>query len=421
MTKSSPYDYNPFVKGIYCQNCGQKRRELVCPHCGYVFVFIRFTHDGERFDLFRDRHGNAYTYSQAELDKREIDIQRKVAHNFRAEEWRPQEQDARKFVNVFSAFLDQKGKRLHPGTQHVYDVYYRVHFPPLYDMDVRTIQMKHLQKWYDGLDRVKLKCLSCKQESPYDTGSCPKCGKSLDEEREKTQPLSGKYKKNMTDCLRTFFNWLVRWGDIKTAPVMPDIDSPNSVPRSAIEYEAQQDQLEQIPEPHRDFIEFLMEGGFRPAEGCALKIGDYNPSQGKILVQRGYSRNKLIDTTKANWKDWRTLSTRACELIIQAIGNEIDADRFIFINPATGEGYRPEFTRRLWANHKTVPEDLYASTRHSLGTRLGENGVPTKYIQEILGQRDIRSTQRYVHPSTQKKRDYLDNSKKVIPINRKAK
>jgi len=358
---------------------------MVCPRCGHIFVLIQFNHDNEKLALYHDKTGRAYTYSQAELDKREIDAQRKDK-TFRAEDWRPKEKDARKFLNVFGTFLDQKEKRLHPGTLHIYKSYYNNHFQPLYDLDVRVIQMKHLQAWYDGLPAN----------------------------------LSGKYKQNMTHCLRAFFNWLVRWGDRKDCPVMPEIDPADSTPRSALEYETQKEQLEKIPEPHRDFIEFLMEGGFRPAEGCALQVGDFNPLQGKILVQRGYSRNRLIPTTKGNRKDWRTLSDRACELIAQAIGNETDPKRFIFINPVTGRGYLPEFTRRLWRSNTTVSEDLYSSTRHSLATQLGEDGVPKKYIQEIMGHKDGRSTDVYIHPSDHRKKEYLNSRGKVIDIRKKT-
>jgi integrase len=202
---------------------------------------------------------------------------------------------------------------------------------------------------------------------------------------------------------------------------MPDIESPDSVPRTALGYDVQVEQLNLIPEPHRDFIEFLMEAGLRPAEGCALKIGDYHPSLRKILVQRTYSRNVLIETTKGKSKIWRTLSTRANELILSAIGNEIDPDRFVFINPATGRGYLCEFTRKLWRKHTTVSEDLYASTRHSLASQLADDGAPARLIQETLGHKDIRSTNVYMHPTDSKKREYLDGRGKVVEMKRKVK
>ena len=106
LTRNLPNAYNPFVKGIYCQECGQKRREMVCPHCGHVYVYIRFEYQGEKFALYHDKHGKAYTYSAAELDKRQIDDQR-ANDFFRPEEWRTTEKDAKKFINLFSTFLDQ--------------------------------------------------------------------------------------------------------------------------------------------------------------------------------------------------------------------------------------------------------------------------------------------------------------------------
>lgn len=387
MTLPQTQSYNPCMelKGtITCQKCTKKRDILSksCA-CGYSNVFIKIDHKGQRYRFFYDKEGRPFTVTTAMSAQVQIDSAIRQ-HTFDPSEWLPINTNERRFTILFEKFQEQKKKKLHPGTDHVYDVYYRVHFPPLYDIDVRDIRMKHLQAWYDGLP----------------------------------SKLSSKYKKNMTDCLRAFFNWLVRWGDLKECPIMPDIESPDSVPRTALEYDVQQEQLSKIPEPFRDFFEFLMEAGFRPAEGCALKIGDYQ--RGRLLVQRTYSRNVLIETTKGKNKTWRTLSTRANELILQAIGNDIDADRFIFINPATGRGYLPEFCRKAWRKYTDVPEDLYASTRHSLGTQLAESGAPKKYIQELLGHKDGRSTDVYMHPSDSKKREYLDNrNSKVVDIRKR--
>ena len=62
---------------------------------------------------------------------------------------------------------------------------YRAHYDPLEALDVRLIRLKHLQPFYEGL------------------------------------PGSVKYRKNILDCLKVFFNWLVRWGEIEKVPVWP--------------------------------------------------------------------------------------------------------------------------------------------------------------------------------------------------------
>jgi len=40
-------------------------------------------------------------------------------------------------------------------------------------------------------------------------------------------------------------------------------------------------------------------------------------------------------------------------------------------------------------------------------------GVPKKYIQEIMGHKDGRSTDVYIHPGNKKKKEYLDSRGKV--------
>ena len=46
--------------------------------------------------------------------------------------------------------------------------------------------------------------------------------------------------------------------------------------------------------------------------------------------------------------------------------------------------------------------------RHSMGTELGEAGVPVDVVQQLLGHRSITSTQLYMHPSPMRLREAVD-------------
>jgi integrase len=291
--------------------------------------------------------------------------------------------DERLFQNAFDRYLEKKEAEYAPSNK--YRTYYRNYFGYFEGRDVRDIKLKHLDEFY----RKKL----------------PK-------------HLSSKYKNNIMACMFAFLRWLLRWGEIKELPTFPALDPDNSVPREAPTYEEQQLALPRIPKQHRDVIEFLMETGLRQGEACALKIKDINFMSGKMLVQRTLSAGQIRETTKGHSKTWRTLSTRAYEIIKERAGNRI-GDEFVFINPKTGKRYSIEFLRVLWRKHSGMPYDLY-SNRHGLATQLAETGAGQLEVQSIMGHADIRSTQRYFRPTADRQRTLLDRrgKEKVIDIRR---
>jgi len=391
LTQALTTQYNPFsnegMKGtITCQRCGRKRDifKKVCS-CGWDTVFIKIDHQGNRYRFFYDKQGQAYTVKKAISAQEEIN-QQIVNKAFDPKEWTPKGIEERKFINSFESFLNQKEKKLKPSTQYLYETYNRLHFTVFHELDVRDIKLKHLQTWYDGLP----------------------------------QSMSTKYKKNLTDCLRTFFRWLLRWGDIKEVPISPETEKVYTTPRTYIDYEAQIKALGRIPVEHRPIYEFLMESGFRPGETCALKINDLDYYNRRILVQRGYSKNVLVESPKEGKPKYRTLSSRAFEIVVDAIKNRL-GDTFIFINPKTKKGYSTEFLRKMWREYSGSGVDLYSATRHSLASQLAAAGIPEKALQDIMGHADPRSTRAYTHFTEERKRSYLDSRSNVIQLSDRKK
>ena len=379
MTLTDLYEGFDMKRGaLYCQKCGRKRTSRVCGHCKYDSVLIRLNYDKATYRYYCNKTGAAYTFKDAFADLLTInnEIKEKV---FNPQDWLPKTVEGRKFVNAFEKWCDQTKAKLSPSFYRTRLVYFRTHYTYFYEMDVRDIKLKHLQIFYDSLP----------------------------------SKLSAKYKRNMVDCLRSFLNWLLRWGELKELPIMPEIQTPDSVPRQAISYEEQLEALSHIPIEHRGIIEFMMESGLRPGEACALKIGDITFRDRSMMVQRTYSETELRETTKGRHKMRVPLSDRACELIQDAIGNVL-GDRFVFINPVTKRGYIPETVRKIWKKYSGSDVDMYSATRHSFCTQLVEMGMSEIEAQGIMRHKDARSTRSYFHPTQERQRGFLNQRGKVI-------
>ncbi len=367
---------------IACQKCGRKRETRSCPRCGYDACFIRIGYDGKEYHFFHDKNGKPFTFTTAAQTLVTInnELQERM---FNPIDYERATIDERLFQNAFESFLERKEATYAPSNK--YRTYFRKYLGYFEGIDVRDIRLKHLDQFYhDYLPRS----------------------------------LSPKYRNNIMACVFAFMRWLLRWGDVKVLPVFPELDPNDSVPRDAPAYADQQEALLNLPEAHRDIVEFLMETGVRPGEACALKVMDIDFRQGKMLVRRTLSAGKIRETTKGHRRTWRTLSTRAEELVRANCYDRI-GDEFVFINPVTGRHYTTEFLRVLWRNHSKMPYDLY-SNRHGFGTQLAETGAGELELKELMGHADICSTRHYFRPTTSRQRSLLDRrGENVIELSKR--
>ncbi len=306
---------------------------------------------------------------------------------FDAGAWSKQSLNDKRFDLLWDSFVNQKIKAgRSPAMQKLYRVY-RTHFEPLEALDVRLIRLKHLQGLYEKLEG------------------------------------SDKYRKNIMECLHTFFRWLVRWGEIEKCPIWPEYAACVKPEGFALMYEDQQEILKRIPVEHRDIIEFAMETGLRPGEACALQVQDIDFKRRMMLVRRTWSMGKLR-TTKEKKESWRALSDRACTFIeknidqprVATLSKDSYASCFIFVNTdAHKRPYRPEFLCRLWRKYSGVAMRLYDGTRHSWVSQMIEAGAQP---MELGIHTNERTTRTYFHASTSRQHELANKRGKVVDIRR---
>jgi integrase/ribosomal protein L32 len=348
---------------ILCQKCGSRRRERVCPKCGYDACLIRLSVEGKYVRIYHDKSGRTLAFTDAFQTLANINAEIK-SNTFDVRDWLQPAIQEQKFSNKYLAWLKQKKIEADKGrfskqTYKLYEIYYRCHYKPLYDLDVRDIKLRHLQEFVNDLNG-----------------------------------LSDKYTKNLLDCLKTFFRWLNRWEKLEM-PIMPEVEVVISEPQHAITYEEQVEAIKNFPDKHQDIMFFYRETGLRVGEVCAVQVRDLDLANGKILIQRTYSGYELVEKTKGKNKKWIPLSELAYSIAAKhadkRFGNE-----FLFINPNTGKGYKPSFLRQLWYLHGVKGLKLYEATRHSTISDWATQANAFQ-VMDLARHSDIRTSQKYVH------------------------
>lgn len=374
---------------ILCQRCGSRRRERVCPKCGYDSCVIRISVNGKYARIYHDKKGTALSYTEAfrslSVINAEIENEKKGGVKFNIKNWLLPEIEAMKFEKKYEEWLADKRNKIERkqsdcrnATLKLYKVY-RAHYKHLNDLDVRCIKKGDIQKHFLN-------------ELPAE--------------------LSQKYTQNMLLALKTFFRWLNDEEKIEI-PKFPEFKVTIAEKQRSITYEAQMEAIRNFPEQHRDILYFQRETGLRVSEVCALQIRDFDFPSSRVLIQRTYSGYDLIETTKGNREDWIPVSRFALDIALNAAKDRFGKD-FLFINPSTCRGYKPAYLRDLWAIHGIKGLKLYEATRHSTITDWSKNATAFQ-VKDLARHSDIRTSQKYVHNAMTDLRDVV-NRDNVIPI-----
>jgi integrase/recombinase XerD len=198
-----------------------------------------------------------------------------------------------------------------------------------------------------------------------------------------------------------------------------DLDPPsqNSVPWDAL--------------PEDEFLQFFKPGvlqdtmelavcacmflsGLRRAEIAALKPDCLDWNTPKIMLKHSWQRynkkSRVLGPTKSK-KVREAPFDPILQAAIKKLWEENGRHEFVFsfekgryLHPSWIERRFPEWLKRAGielGGRKIVPH----SSRHSLASLLEERGISMRYIQEMLGHFDLKTTRRYLHSTEKTIRD----------------
>jgi site-specific recombinase XerD len=143
-------------------------------------------------------------------------------------------------------------------------------------------------------------------------------------------------------------------------------------------------------------LELLYGSGVRVGELCGLTRGDLDLTAGAMVVWGKGSRQRRVP-----------LSAPAIEAVRAWLAEGEGAPRdagvsALFVN-ARGHALTPRDVRRILDRRSPTPTHPHA-LRHSFATHLLDGGADLRSVQELLGHRDVATTQRYTHVSRERLR-----------------
>ena len=145
---------------------------------------------------------------------------------------------------------------------------------------------------------------------------------------------------------------------------------------------------------HKAILFTAYSAGLRVSEVVKLRLQDIDSERMQIFVERAKGKkDRMVN-----------LSILLLDILRQYIKLQKPRPHyFLFENEDNNEPYSVRSAQVIFQRAKNmagIKKDIgFHSLRHSFATHLLEKGIDVKYIKEILGHFDIRTTERYLHVS----------------------
>jgi site-specific recombinase XerD len=148
---------------------------------------------------------------------------------------------------------------------------------------------------------------------------------------------------------------------------------------------------------HKAILFTAYGSGLRVSEVVHLRIQDIDSKRMQIFVQKAKGKKDRVVP----------LSILVLDVLRQYIKiQQPKPHYYLYTAPNGNEAYSERSAQKIFQEAKKQAgikkEVSFHSLRHSFATHLLEKGIDVKYIKELLGHFDIRTTERYLHVSKEK-------------------
>jgi integrase/recombinase XerD len=158
---------------------------------------------------------------------------------------------------------------------------------------------------------------------------------------------------------------------------------------------------------HRAILVTAYSAGLRVSEIINLKVVDVNKHRMELFIERAKGK-----------KDRIVPLAESTLLVLRAYYQEYRPKHWLFEGGAEGEQYTARSAQIVFKHafeRLGLPKSVsFHNLRHSYATHLLEHGTDIKYIQELLGHNDIKTTLRYTHVSKKQLRKIESPLDKIL-------
>ena len=151
-------------------------------------------------------------------------------------------------------------------------------------------------------------------------------------------------------------------------------------------------------------LELLYGSGLRVSEVCAIRVGDIDWEQRRLVVQGKGSKQRVVPLSEpavAALEEWLT------EGRVEMADSHTAGD-VVFVN-LYGRPLNTQAVRRL-VNRRAGMQTNPHALRHTFATHLLDGGADLRQVQELLGHADLGSTQIYTHVSRDRLRKVVEEN-----------
>ncbi len=148
---------------------------------------------------------------------------------------------------------------------------------------------------------------------------------------------------------------------------------------------------------HKAILFTAYSAGLRVSEAVQLKLRDIDSDRMQIKIVDGKGKkDRYVGLSPVLLDVLRSYIT----------GSILRPQTYLFEGEIAGEAYSARSAQKIFQRAKEKAgikkEVSFHSLRHSFATHLLEKGIDIRYIKDILGHFDIKTTERYTHVSNKK-------------------